>query len=37
MTAEKFNIRQIIDNAPLKEIHIPVLLIGLSGSGQRSG
>jgi MFS transporter, AAHS family, 4-hydroxybenzoate transporter len=30
MAAEKFNIRQIIDNAPLKEIHIPVLVIRLS-------
>jgi hypothetical protein len=29
MAAEKFNIHQIIDNAPLKEIHIRILLIGL--------
>jgi MFS transporter, AAHS family, 4-hydroxybenzoate transporter len=30
MAAEKFNIHQIIDNAPLKPIHIRILLIGLS-------
>jgi MFS transporter, AAHS family, 4-hydroxybenzoate transporter len=30
MAAEKFNIHQIIDNAPPKEIHIRILLIGLS-------
>jgi hypothetical protein len=30
MAGEKFNIHQIIDNAPLKEIHIRILLIGLS-------
>ena len=30
MAAGKFNIRQIIDNAPLKGIHIRVLLIGLA-------
>jgi hypothetical protein len=30
MAAEKFNILQIVDNAPLKQIHIRILLIGLS-------